>query len=205
MSNIRRRLLQKARRDKLVEALENSLYFDPATRTDGTFEYEFKLPYKSRRMLPVYKHFFRTVMGYDASDRQWRKALDDVKTAIVKQSQNNAAVGAVPDNDTHIDNEGLGTKGRTTLAWFATFIKLYTVQMPMVKELRIDFAKRKHLYAFLKKQYVFATRRSQETVDKYFFVSLSRFRQLLDDVERYRVIRDAIAEKVGTIPDRASD
>ena len=205
MSDIRRRLLQKARRDRLVEALENSLYFDPATGTDGTFEYEFKLPCKSGRMLPVCKHFFRTVMGYDASDRQWRKAFEDVKTAIVKQSQNNAAVGAVPDNDTHIDTEGLGTKGRTTLAWFATFIKLYTVQMPMVKELRIDFAKRKHLYAFLKKQYVFATQRSQETVDKYFFVSLSRFRQLLDDVGRYRVIRDAIAEKVGTIPDRASE
>ena len=57
----------------------------------------------------------------------------------------------------------------------------------------------------MKKQYVFATRRSQETVDKYFFVSLSRFQQLLDDVGRYRVIRDAIAEKVGTIPDRASE
>ena len=90
-------------------------------------------------------------MGYHRDDRQWRKALDDVKTAVVDQSRNHATVGNVPDNDTHIDTEGLGTKGRTTLAWLATFIKLYTVQMPMVKQLRIDFARRKQLYAFLKK------------------------------------------------------
>ena len=76
MSDIRRRLLQKARRDRLIEALENSLYFDPASGTDGTFEYEFKLPCKSGRMLPVCQHFFRTVMGYHRDDRQWRRASD---------------------------------------------------------------------------------------------------------------------------------
>ena len=32
------------------------------------------------------------------------------------------------------------------MAWFANFIRLYTVPMPMRKELRIDFARKRHLY-----------------------------------------------------------
>ena len=61
------------------------------------------------------------------------------------------------------------------MAWFANFIRLYTVPMPMRKELRIDFARKRHLYNHMKKQYALATGRSEEVVDKHYFVGKDRF------------------------------
>lgn len=87
------------------------------------------------------------------------------------------------------------------MAWFANFIRLYTVPMPMRKELRIDFARKRHLYNHMKKQYALATGRSEEVVDKHYFVGKDRFYQYLKVIGKYKVIRDAVAERVGPLHD----
>eukprot|EP01050_Picozoa_sp_SAG11_P009582 SAG11_NODE_912_length_6580_cov_2.243018_2_plen_169_part_00 len=86
------------------------------------------------------------------------------------------------------------------MAWFASFIRLYTVPMPMRKELRIDFARKKHLYnpaGDMKKQFALATGRSEKVVDKHYFVGEDRFYQYLKVIGKYKVIQDAIEERIG--------
>ena len=67
----------------------------------------------------------------------------------------------------------------------------------MSKEVRIDFARMKHLHQFLRRQYVFATGLSEEAVDKYYFVKYTTFRRFMAKPDRYAIIRRAVAEKVG--------
>ena len=209
MSDVPKRGVQAAPRDRLDSRLEDCVFYDAAVRGKdgklGAYVFDFKLPSRSGVMIPVCENFFRTVLGYNRDDRQWRSALDRVKKAQVAKVQQTvsdieAAEGGVVETDVPevLDNEGVGSRGRITLAWFATFIKLYSVPMPMRKEVRIDFARKVHLYNFLKRHYIFASGKSSEVVSKYYFVGMSTFRGYMKDPAKYQVIRDAIAEKVGS-------
>ena len=63
------------------------------------------------------------------------------------------------------------------------------------------FARKRHLYNHMKKQYALATGRSEEVVDKHYFVGKDRFYQYLKVIGKYKVIRAAVAERVGPLYD----
>ena len=206
MSDVRKRGVQAAARHRLDARLEASVFFDAGAGPDGSYLFDFKLPSASGLQLPVCQNFFRTVLGYHRTDHQWRAAKKRACAAALDRAHNAqraAAAPGLPDPDDadgaaeRPDSEGLGRKGRITIAWFASFIKLYSVPMPMTKEVRIDFARMKHLHQFLRRQYVFATGLSEEAVDKYYFVKYATFRQYMAKPDRYAIIRRAVAEKVG--------
>ena len=67
------------------------VFYDAAVRGKdgklGAYVFDFKLPSRSGVMIPVCENFFRTVLGYNRDDRQWRSALDRVKKAQVAKVQ----------------------------------------------------------------------------------------------------------------------
>ena len=151
LSDVRNRGLQTGWKERLDHRLSNSVYYDPAADPDKSYLFDFKMPSSSGLMVPVCSTFFRSALGYNRDDRQWRAALDRAKNGAQLRDQAVAARWAArpADDRRGVDSEGLGPRGRTTLAWFATFIRLYTVPMPMRKELQIDFARKKHLYHYI--------------------------------------------------------
>jgi hypothetical protein len=208
MSDVRNKFLQTRWKKSLDSRLSDSVYFDPAAGPDNPYLFDFKMPSSSGLMIPVCGAFFRTALGYKRDDRQWRGGLNRAKIQAHLRNQAASAAAAgpwatsgPPDDSRGRDSEGLGPRGRITLAWFANFIRLYTVPMPMRKELRIDFARKRHLYNHMKKQYALATGRSEEVVDKHYFVGKDRFYQYLKVIGKYKVIRDAVAERVGPLHD----
>ena len=136
------------------------MFFGAGAGPNGSYLFDFKLPSTSGLQLLVCQNFFRTVLGYHRTDHQWRAAKKRACAAALDRAHNAqraAAAPGLPDPDDadgaaeRPDSEGLGRKGRITIAWFASFIKLYSVPMPMSKEVRIDFARMKHLHQFLRR------------------------------------------------------
>ena len=122
MSDVPKRGLEAGPRERLDSRLEDCVFYDAAVRGKdgklGAYVFDFKLPSRSGVMIPVCENFFRTVLGYNRDDRQWRSALDRVKkaqVAKVKQTVSDieAAEGGVVDADVPEvpDMEGLGSRG----------------------------------------------------------------------------------------------
>ena len=204
MSDVRNKKLQTRWRLSLDQRLSDSVYYDPFADPDEPYLFDFKMPSSSGLMIPVCPSFFRAALAYNSDDRQWRNALHRAKDVAQEQNMDAQAdaagpwrAGPPPNDGRGLDATGLGPRGRNTLAWFASFIRLYSVPMPMRKELRIDFARKKHLYNHMKEQYALATGRTMEVIERHYFVGPERFYQYMENIGQYKVIADAVAERVG--------
>ena len=98
--------------------------------------------------------------------------------------------------DENLLDPTLGRRGKITLQWLANHILLYTIPLPMVRELRFDFAGKKQLYEFLRTQFVVTMGYDESLVDEQFFVGESRFLQLMRNPMRYTVVRDAVLSRL---------
>ena len=201
MADRKKRGPQKAMHDRLLQRLHASVYYDPTatnptTGKPGYYLYDYKLPSASGVMVAVCPHFFRAVMGYSRNDAQWLNCLEEARKAAMAVTDQVSRDLEATAEKAYPEEPNTSRKGRITLAWLATFIKLYTVAMPMKKELRMDFANKKQLYQFLKNQYCFARGLTTQVVDEQFFVGFDAFRKYLKKKDDIGVLRDAIAEKV---------
>ena len=186
---------QAGRGKRLLQELQCCLFYDDRTRE---YNYQFSLPARTGQRLRVCGNFFRVVLGYDASNTQWRTALRKCRKQTLERStraelQDFACVAKLESN---MLDKSLGRKGRITLQWLANHIFLYTVPLPMVQEIRFDFAGKKQLYEFLRTQFVVTMGYEEDFVDEHFFVGERRFLQMMQTPMRYTVIRDAVLSKL---------
>ena len=186
---------QAARGQRLLQELQCCLFYDDRTHE---YNYDFSLPARTGQRLRVCRNFFRVVLGYDASNTQWRTALHQCRKQTLQRSSQAELVdfASVAKLDSDMLDESLGRKGRITLQWLANHIFLYTVPLPMARELRFDFAGKTQLYEFLRTQFVLTMGYDEDFVNEHFFVGERRFLQMMQNPMRYTVIRDAVLNKI---------
>ena len=132
-----KRLQQKKRTTKLIDLLQQMIYFTKDANGNQLFVEQYWLLDAGGARVDVCRPFFMSVMGYDHTARGWRAAMKTVREAAYATSDAQSALG---DFATFHKNEEMSRsdRGQNMAFLAASYIELNGQQMPHDNEIRID-------------------------------------------------------------------